>query len=118
VNNRRRYVVNPTTNRFEPVTPAAVVATEKETPLPHNQTKEMQRRLRQKAKQLDPALLGALFRPNGEQVPKDWSIYTVGEDVEVKGYMFRVAYIGETNLLLEPVGPVDNDEEDDDDDDE
>jgi hypothetical protein len=47
-----------------------------------------------------------LLRPNGEPVPKHWSVFKVGEDIVIKNYTFRVAYIGETSILFEPVGPV------------
>jgi hypothetical protein len=47
-----------------------------------------------------------LYRPNGEQVPDHWTKFSVGEHVVIKGYTFAVAYIGETAILFEPVGPV------------
>ena len=47
-----------------------------------------------------------LLRPNGQPVPKHWITFTIGEDVVIKDYTFRVAYIGESNILFEPVGPV------------
>lgn len=47
-----------------------------------------------------------LLRPNGEPVPKHWSVFRVGEDVVVKDYTFRVAYMNEGTLILEPVGPL------------
>ena len=50
--------------------------------------------------------LGTLFRPNGELVPKHWSVFRVGESVVLKDYTFKVAYIGETSILLEPLGVV------------
>lgn len=46
----------------------------------------------------------ALVRPDGTPVPKHWSIFTEGEDVVVKDYTFKVAHIGESYLVLEPVG--------------
>jgi len=46
----------------------------------------------------------ALVLPDGKPVPKHWSVFTVGEDVVIKGYTFRVAYVGETSILFEPVG--------------
>lgn len=104
--------MNPDTNRFEPLTKPATTEEEVFTEeVPHNQTREQQRRLRQRAKQLDPTLLGVLLRPNGEPVPRHWPVFSTGEDVRIKDYMFRVAYIGETNLLLEPVGPVEDDDD-------
>lgn len=44
-----------------------------------------------------------LIRPDGLPVPKHWSIFKVGELVVIKDYTFRVAYIGENNILFEPV---------------
>ena len=46
----------------------------------------------------------AFVRPNGEPVPKHWSVFKEGEELVVKNYTFRVAHIGEKHLLLEPVG--------------
>lgn len=85
--------MNPDTNRFEPLT--------KKEP---NQTQEMQRRLKQIGQRLEQT--SQLVRPDGSPVPQHWSVFTVGEDVVIKDYCFRVAYIGETNILFEPVGPV------------
>ena len=45
-------------------------------------------------------------RPKGEPVPEHRSVFRVDEVVTVKNYTFRVAYIGEGTLLLEPVGPL------------
>lgn len=47
-----------------------------------------------------------LLRPDGSPCPKHWSVFQVGEDVVIKDYTFKVAYIGETAILFEPVGPV------------
>lgn len=44
------------------------------------------------------------LRPNGKPVPKHWTQFQVGELVTIKDYTFKVAYIGETAILLEPVG--------------
>jgi len=90
--------MDPDSNRFVPLTEKA------DEELVKNQTREMQRRLRQMQKSLDDP--GALLRPNGQPVPKHWSVFTVGEDVVIKDYTFRVAYVGETNILFEPVGPL------------
>ncbi len=46
-----------------------------------------------------------LVRPDGTPVPDHWAIYTVGETIVLKGYTFRVAYMNESGMLLEPVGP-------------
>ena len=46
----------------------------------------------------------SLLRPNGEPVPEHWTQFQIGECVVIKNYTFRVAYIGETSILFEPVG--------------
>jgi len=48
-----------------------------------------------------------LVRPNGQPVPPHWPVFSVGELVTLKDYTFRVAYINEGTLLLEPVRPED-----------
>lgn len=45
-----------------------------------------------------------LVRPNGEKVPKHWCVLKVGEEIVIKNYTFKIAYIGESNILLEPIG--------------
>lgn len=50
-------------------------------------------------------VLTDLVRPDGSPVPRTWSIFKLGELVLIKGYTFRVAYIGENNILFEPVKP-------------
>lgn len=45
-----------------------------------------------------------LLRPDGSPVPKHWAIFTVGEEVIIKGYTFRVVYMNESAITLEPVG--------------
>lgn len=49
-----------------------------------------------------------LLRPDGSPVPIHWSVFKVGELVMIKDYTFRVAYIGESNILFEPVHPEDS----------
>lgn len=73
--------MNPETNRFEPLSPSI---------------EELKNQF------LD---LSSLVRPDGSPVPKHWSVFTVGENVVIKDYTFRVAYVGETAILFEPVGP-------------
>jgi hypothetical protein len=91
--------MNPETNRFEALN-------EDIQELQKNQTKEMERRLRQMQRDLAKQRPPTLLRPNGEPVPEHWSVFTVDEDVVIKNYTFRIKYIGETSILLEPVGPV------------
>ena len=47
-----------------------------------------------------------LQRPDGTPVPGHWSIISIGQHVAVEGYAFQVTYVGESIVLLEPVGPV------------
>lgn len=49
---------------------------------------------------------GSLLRPDGTPVPDHWSTFQIGEEIVIKTHVFRVAYIGETSILFEPVGPV------------
>jgi hypothetical protein len=48
----------------------------------------------------------SLFRPDGTKVPKNWTIFTVGELVEIKHYTFKVAYINESTIIFEPVSSI------------
>ena len=91
--------MNPETNRFEELTPEMQESL-------RNQSKEMERRVRQMQKRLMSGEPGTLLRPNGEPVPEHWSVFAVDDDVVIKNYTFRIKYIGETSMLLEPVGPV------------
>jgi len=77
--------MNPDTNRFERLSPAEVVA---------------------KATMKTIENYACLLRPNGEPVPSHWTQFCLDELVEIKGYTFRVKYIGETSILFEPVGPI------------
>lgn len=86
--------MNPDTNRFEQLREA----TDGES-VTHRQNREALERMLQGAK-------STLVRPNGEPVPAHWSTFTVGERVVIKDYTFKVVYIGETNIMFEPVGPV------------
>jgi hypothetical protein len=100
--------MNPNTNKFETLT-----------------IDQIQRRLKEKEKERDlveaisnlkaqPADVATLqvpsscqlLRPDGTPVPKHWSVFKVGEQVVIKNYTFKVAYIGESNILFEPVGLV------------
>jgi len=44
-----------------------------------------------------------LVRPDGSPVPKSWTVFSIDELVEIKGYTFKVAHIGESHILFEPV---------------
>ena len=79
--------MNPETNRFE------MLKEDQEQPDPS--IEELKRFVRQQ---------NQLLRPNGQPVPEHWTQFQIGECVVIKNYTFRVAYIGETSILFEPVG--------------
>jgi hypothetical protein len=84
--------MNPDTNRFEPLHEASLEETAK-----HRQNREAMERMLKGA---------ALVRPDGSPVPAHWSTFQLGEHVVIKNYTFKVAYVGESSILFEPVGPV------------
>ena len=47
-----------------------------------------------------------LIRPDGSVVPETWLVFKEQELVVVKDHTFRVAHIGETYLVIEPVDKV------------
>jgi hypothetical protein len=82
--------MNPETNKFEKLSEVPKELRE----AMFKQTNDLQDKIKK------------LYRPNGEPVPKHWSIFNVGEEVIVKDYTFKIAYMNETTLILEPVAPV------------
>ena len=82
--------MNPDTNKFEELTEYT--------------KKELE--IRRKIDELQGKACGVLYRPNGQEVPKHWSIFSVGENYVINNYTFRCAYIGETSILFEPVGEL------------
>ena len=83
--------MNPDTNLFERLQAAQPSA----------------RRLSDELKELvaqEQAASGGLVRPNGEPVPKHWSVFAVGEQVVIKDYTFEVVDISEDRILLKPIG--------------
>lgn len=48
-----------------------------------------------------------LVRPDGSPVPKNWSIFKEGEKFVLNNYTFRLAHIGESYIVLEPVSQAD-----------
>lgn len=91
-------MMNPDTNKFEPL---AEKASDEQLKNRHERRKE--EALQRKLGKLTRA---QLVRPDGSPVPDHWSIFTVGEEVAIKNYTFKIVYIGETSILFEPVGPV------------
>lgn len=99
--------MNPETNRFEPLTEITdKEAHEYSEQLKASFTQELHREMAKSALARKLEKKTRLLRPDGTPVPEHWKVYSVGELVEVKGYTFKVAYIGESTLLLEPVAPV------------
>jgi hypothetical protein len=51
-----------------------------------------------------------LLRPDGTPVPKTWLVCGVGDLVTVerngRSHTFKVCYVGESCLVLEPANPV------------
>lgn len=87
--------MNPNTNRLEPLAEVGSA-----------QTKELSDHFNQAKALIQQATGSTLVRPNGEPIPTHWSIFTVGETVVVKDYTFRIAYMNEGTIVLEPVSPV------------
>ena len=110
--------MNPDTNRFEMLTEAEDdrigreiegVLREKTSQLPATEHPTgmsdcMKRMMENEARGI--AAMARLVRPDGTPVPKHWTVFAQGELVAIKDYTFKVAYIGETSILFEPVGPV------------
>jgi hypothetical protein len=86
--------MNPDTNKFEQLTRLA--DDEGGDKPKRNMQKEMVDYLENEMK---------LVRPDGTNVPEHWSIFQIDEEIVIKGYVFKIAHIGESHLLLEPVGP-------------
>ena len=95
--------MNPDTNRFEPLTT-------KDEEKTYNKDQEIQRYKKQmeklQHKMVSEIPLTELVRPDGSAVPQNWSIFTVGEHLVLKDYTYRVVYLNEVSITLEPVGPV------------
>ena len=86
--------MNPDTNEFEEVKEY----TEKEL--------ELLRKIDELQGKKSFEHFGVLYRPNDQEVPKHWSIFSIGENYVINNYTFKCAYIGETSILFEPVGIV------------
>lgn len=91
--------MNPDTNQFEELTKAADML-------------ELHQGLLKKQSEdtLNKLPPHQLVRPDGTPVPEHWSVFKVGEEIAIKTYVFKVAYIGETSILFEPVRPATLDE--------
>lgn len=92
-------MMNPETNRFELCKTTA-----------EQDESEFQRQTEMLKKAITNQFEQPLYRADGTEVPKHWSTFRVDEEVMIKGYWFRVAYIGETAILFEPSRPANLDE--------
>ena len=94
--------MNPETSKFEHLRPDT---DQNEDPGPEDIgcLQRMVQRLKEQDKS-GPRPTTTLLRPNGEPVPQHWTQFQIGECVVIKNYTFKVAYIGETSILFEPVG--------------
>jgi hypothetical protein len=92
--------MNPHTNRFEELTEVAK----------EDELLEGDKRLAalyKKVAKVDPSQKEpTLLRPDGSPVPAYWSTFRNGEEVVIKDYTFKIAHIGESYMILEPVGPA------------
>jgi hypothetical protein len=86
--------MNPETNKFEPI---FIQEDDKS-------MKALEKAF--KATQPETPVFRAL-RADGTPVPEHWTILSKDEKIVIKNYTFKVAYIGESYLVLEPVGIVD-----------
>lgn len=97
--------MNPETNRFEPL-----FKKEPKEPTVYNKAQEAVRYKRQQAaiQEIQEKLIPRvdLVCADGSPVPQNWGIFTVGETIVLKNHTYRVAYINESSITLEPVGPV------------
>lgn len=91
--------MNPETNRFELVKTTA-----------EQDDAELNRQESMLMQALKTGMEQPLYRADGSEIPKHWSTFRAGEEVLIKGYWFKVAYIGETAILFEPSRPADIDE--------
>lgn len=82
--------MNPDTNKFEQL----------------RQIEALQKQLGEIEQKRFADDLGQLLRTDGSPVPKHWSVFKVGDNYVINNYTFKCAYIGETSILFEPVGPV------------
>ena len=46
-----------------------------------------------------------LLRPDGSEIPNHWAVFHVGELVSLKDYTFKIAYMNDGTIVLEPVKP-------------
>jgi hypothetical protein len=98
--------MNPDKNKLEPIFDQGELAAERL----ETQKDELRRQIEAmstRAFDADEILeKGQLVRADGSPVPAHWATFRTDELVVLKGYTFRVGHIGESHLLLEPVGPV------------
>ena len=94
--------MNPETNRFELLRPVTDQDEDPGNDLRHTTTGDL---YQPSIGVLNRTVMQqTLLRPNGEPVPQHWTQFQIGQLVVIQNYTFKVAYIGETAILFEPVG--------------
>jgi len=53
-----------------------------------------------------PANPYEIFKPNGKPVPAHWAAFQPNEMLTIKNHSFKVAYIGNDCMVLEPLGVI------------
>lgn len=103
--------MNPETNRFEPISEVVVCSKCGHKNQPHYKKclscgtpQGAIAAFRSAVKEIESSL-SHLIRADGSPVPDHWATFKQGEHVVLKNYTFKVGYIGDAVLVLEPVGP-------------
>jgi hypothetical protein len=96
--------MNPDTNRFEPLHVDEETVERTRRVFESLTDEEACLRLQAGVRDLQALKEPRLLRPDGTEVPDHWTKFAVDETVEIKGYTFRVGWIGESAILFEPVG--------------
>jgi hypothetical protein len=82
--------MNPNTNKFEKV------SSDEDTYNQEEANKELLKILKSEQRKFK--------RADGSPVPEHWPVFELGEHIVIKDYTFKVAYVGETSILFEPIG--------------
>jgi len=46
------------------------------------------------------------FEPVTKKTPKDWKIFEIGEEIILKGWIFKITYIRKDRMSLTPIREV------------
>jgi hypothetical protein len=87
-------MMNPETNRFEEV---------------HPKDAEYEKQVAELMSEHDRRtglMVGDFVRKDGSPVPKNYPVFSVGEEFRLKGYRFKVKEIKPDEITFEPIGPM------------